>query len=49
MLVKLDGVDAGEALAMVSSHKLLAGRVSAEVDLSAGGTGAADVLRSLTG
>ena len=49
VLVKLDGVDAGEALTMISSRKLLAGRVSAEVDLSAGGTGTPDVLRSLTG
>ncbi len=49
VIVKLDGVDAGEALAMYTPRKLLSGRVSADVDLSAGGAGGRDILKSLTG
>jgi AsmA protein len=49
VLVKLDGVDAGEALAMYTPRKLLGGRVSADVDLSAGGTGKRELLQSLSG
>jgi AsmA protein len=49
LMVKLDGVDAGEALAMYTPRKLLSGRVSAAVDLSAGGAGGREILKSLTG
>jgi AsmA protein len=47
--MKLEGVDAGEALAMYTPRKLLSGRVSADVNLSAGGTGGREILKSLTG
>lgn len=47
--VKLDGIDAGEVLAMYTPRKLLSGRISGDVDLSAGGAGARAVLQSLNG
>lgn len=47
--VKLDRVDAGEALAMYTPRKLLTGRVSANVDLAAGATSGREVLESLAG
>jgi AsmA protein len=47
--LKLDGVDAGEVLAMYTPHKLLAGKVSADVDLTAGGAAGRDLLASLSG
>jgi AsmA protein len=49
VLVKLDGVDAGEVLAMYTPRKLLGGRVSADLDLSAGGAGTPELLQSLSG
>jgi AsmA protein len=49
VLVKLDGVDVGEALAMYTPRKLLAGRVSADMNLSAGGASGSQVLQSLSG
>ncbi len=47
--VKLEGVDAGQALALYTPKKLLAGRVSADLDVAAGGSSGKDVLASLTG
>ncbi|OFX25557.1 MAG: hypothetical protein A2V77_24995 [Anaeromyxobacter sp. RBG_16_69_14] len=49
VMVKLDRIDAGEALAMYTPRKLLSGRVSADLNLAAGGTGGREVLKSLTG
>ena len=49
VVAKVQAVDAGEALALFSPRKLLTGRLSADLDVAAGGASGKDILSSLTG